>query len=348
MSKPTTGQEIDWPAEIILHAYPYGQPFTARREGEQLLLAPHGDPNPQSWGLTETVDGLQLVAPTAADENHWLAALECSFTSARGHAQCHIVADTVPMALLRSGLVRAQGGGRWQAEREVLFQFAPLWMTHHGQPAPLRYHYDKARHPLRPPKPEGLLYQRFIPWLGQTFSYRTLDIEADLPMFNRWMNDPDVAAIWQETGTLEQHRHYLQTLAADPHIYPMIGSLDGIPFGYFEVYWAKENRIGPFCEADDYDRGWHVLIGEPAFRGKAYATAWLTSISHYIMLDDPRTRRAVGEPRRDHAQQIRNLDRSGYAKIKEFDFPHKRALLVSLLRERYFTDALWWPVTQAA
>lgn len=42
-------------------------------------------------------------------------------------------------------------------------------------------------------------------------------------------------------------------------------------------------------------------------------------------------------------QQIRNLDKSGYAKVKEFDLPHKRAQLVMMLRERYFIDGLWLP-----
>lgn len=162
-------------------------------------------------------------------------------------------------------------------------------------------------------------------------------------MFNRWMNDPDVAKIWEEEGDLAKHRAYLDAIDRDPHMYSMIASFDGEPFAYFEMYWAKESRIAPFYDADDYDRGWHVLVGEPAFRGRAFATAWLTSISHYIFLCDPRTRRAMGEPRIDHVQQIRNLDKSGYAKVKEFDLPHKRAMLVAMLRERYFCDALWLP-----
>jgi acetyl CoA:N6-hydroxylysine acetyl transferase len=62
-----------------------------------------------------------------------------------------------------------------------------------------------------------------------------------------------------------------------------------------------------------------------------------------MLLDDPRTQRIVGEPRADHAQQIRNLERSGFASVKEFDFPHKRAMLVMLLRERYFGERLWIP-----
>jgi hypothetical protein len=39
----------------------------------------------------------------------------------------------------------------------------------------------------------------------------------------------------------------------------------------------------------------------------------------------------------------RNLARSGYALVKEFDFPHKRAVLGTLLRERFFAEHLWLP-----
>ena len=72
-------------------------------------------------------------------------------------------------------------------------------------------------------------------------------------------------------------------------------------------------------------------------------SAWLPSLMHFMFLDDPRTQRIVGEPAASHAQQIRNLDRSGFAKVKHVHFPHKRALLVQLLRERFFADRLWAP-----
>jgi hypothetical protein len=44
---------------------------------------------------------------------------------------------------------------------------------------------------------------------------------------------------------------------------------------------------------------------------------------------------------------IRNLARCGYANLKEFDFPHKRAMLSMLLRERFFEERLWVPRTDA-
>ena len=134
------------------------------------------------------------------------------------------------------------------------------------------------------------------------------------------MNDPVVAAAWREEGDLAKHRAYLQNIDGDPHVIALIASLDDRAFGYFEVYWAKEDRIAPFYDADDFDRGWHVLIGEPSFRGKPFVTAWLPSISHYLFLNDCRTQRIVIEPRSDNYKMIRNLGKCGYVNLKEFGF----------------------------
>ncbi|ACK52226.1 putative siderophore biosynthesis protein [Methylocella silvestris BL2] len=227
----------------------------------------------------------------------------------------------------------------------MFWQLRAPWLAGAAaEPFPLLYTMTNGkRHPIRRPKREGVLYARYIPWLDQVLSFRLAFPRTDLCAFNRWMNEEEVARIWEETGDIDHHRAYLLERLADPHTLPVIGCFDDAPFGYFEIYWAKENRLGPYYDADDYDRGWHVAIGEPAFRGKAWITAWLPSLMHFMFLDDPRTQRILGEPAAAHAQQIRNLERSGFAKVKHFNFPHKRALLVMLLRERFFNDRLWMP-----
>ncbi|CAM3550755.1 Acetyltransferases, including N-acetylases of ribosomal proteins [Bordetella sputigena] len=228
---------------------------------------------------------------------------------------------------------------------EAFYQYAPVWLGgHRPEPFPLRYTMTQGyRHPLRPPKPSGVVYRRHISWLDATLSLRVASAELDAARLNRWMNDPHVAAFWQEEGDLDKHREYLLRGAADPHTLALIACLDNVPFGYFEAYWAREDRIAPFCDARDHDRGWHVLIGEPAYRGARYVAAWLPSISHYLFLDDARTQRLVIEPRIDNARMLRNLARSGYALEKAFDFPHKRAMLGTLSRERFFAERFWIP-----
>lgn len=239
-------------------------------------------------------------------------------------------------ALAEGWLVPAQEPGVFVCERGVFWQRPAPWVQ--AQPAyPERLVMSEGRrHPRRPPKPSGEVYRRFDARLGAWFSLRTLDIEADLERFNRWQNSPRVLAFWQEGGSLDHHRAYLQRLADDPHTLTLVGCFDDEPFAYFEAYWAKEDRIAPFYAVDDYDRGIHMLVGEEHHRGPHKVAAWLAGLAHYLFLDDPRTRRVVAEPRADNARMIGHMQGLGFYREKEFDFPHKRAALMAISRERFF------------
>ena len=224
----------------------------------------------------------------------------------------------------------------------LFWQMPDLWLSS----APATYPQvmvqgPHGQHPYRPPKPTGDMYRRFIPWLDQVFSLRALDPQSDIDLFHGWMNDTRVAAFFDEAGTLDYHQTYLAKMAADPHMMPVLGSLDEVPFCYFELYWARENRIGAHYDAGAWDRGWHVLVGDATKRGADYITAWLPSLMHYMFLAEPRTQVIVGEPATHHTQQLHNLTRSGFARVKDFDFPHKRATLVRLERDYFFDARLW-------
>ncbi|WP_339115562.1 GNAT family N-acetyltransferase [Thioclava sp. GXIMD2076] len=242
--------------------------------------------------------------------------------------------------LRAQGVALACAGGDFVLP-ETLWQVPDLWLCHDAPAYPLVWRQGPhGRHPLRPPAPEGQLYRRYIPWLGQTFGLRALTMD-DLPLFHRWQNDPRVAAFFEEAGSLEAHQAYLERLLADPHMTGVIGMLDDMPFAYFELYWCRENRIGAHYEAGPFDRGWHVLVGEESVRGADYITAWLPSLMHYMFLSEPRCARIMGEPKASHAQQLRNLARAGFAHLRDFDFPHKRASLVALDRQHFFETRAW-------
>ncbi len=192
--------------------------------------------------------------------------------------------------------------------------------------------------PLRPPRPSGAMYERWQPELGLSLSLRPIDRRRDLDLFHRWMNDGRVAFFWELAQSREELDKYLADQESDPHIFGVIASFDDEPVGYFEFYWAKEDRLGPYYEPLDYDRGWHGLIGNARHLGRAKTLAMFRSVTHYLFLDEPRTLRIVGEPRAAHQKMLSYCADVAYDKVKEFDFPHKRAALVCCERERFFRE----------
>lgn len=180
----------------------------------------------------------------------------------------------------------------------------------------------------RPTKPQGEVFRRYDETLDMWISFRTLEIEQDLALYHRWQNIPRVAAFWDEAHEVSVHQAHLEQLAADPHCLQLIGCFNDEPFGFFDVYWALEDRLGAYYEAEPYDRGLHMLVGEAHHRGPHKVASWLPALMDYMWDDDPRTGRLVSEPRADNAKMIGYLQQFGFERVGDVDFPHKRAALM--------------------
>lgn len=307
-------------------------------QGEQTLLVGRFE---DGAGLRiETEAGLEGRACAQAVAAAAAAAFEADFAA----EELLLDPASSPAALAAAvahGLIAASGAPR--IRRRQLLQLPLLW---HQDPRPLPYPHlscrmaDGRAHPERPPLAQGVVYDRFDPLLRMRMSFRRIDLARDLAMFHAWMNDMRVAYFWELAQSEAELEAYLLRLEADPHAWPLIGCFDGEPAGYFEVYWGKEDRLGPHYDAHDYDRGWHGLIGDHRHLGTAKTAGWLRGLTHFLFLDDPRTEKMVGEPRVDSVKLLRYANALAYEKVKEFDFPHKRAALMHCWRERFFTHVL--------
>ncbi len=217
----------------------------------------------------------------------------------------------------------------------------PLWLRGEHQVASGEIQYDETRQlyfPVRPARSQGEVYRRYDSQIKHTLSFRLLDIEQDVERFTRWMNSPRVNAFWEMAGPQEEQEKYLQRQLASSHSYPLIGCYDDEPFGYFEVYWAPEDRLGRHYRWQPFDRGLHLLVGEDKWRGAPRIRSWLRGLSHYLWLAEPRTTRLLAEPRFDNERLFHHLPLAGYQTFKEFDFPHKRSRLVMCQRQNFFSE----------
>lgn len=191
-------------------------------------------------------------------------------------------------------------------------------------------------HPLRPLVRKGSVYARYISEISKTLRFETLDIEKHFHIFHDWMNQSRVNKFWELAGDEVHHREYMRKIDADPHTHALIAYFDEEPFAYFEVYWAKEDRISAYYSAHDYDRGLHVLVGNVNFLGRQFFEHWIISLMHYTYISEPRCERIVGEPRIDNSGFIKHLLNYGWSHLKEFDFPHKRSAFLLSERSYFF------------
>jgi len=224
--------------------------------------------------------------------------------------------------------------------REIFWQL-PLWLGVPRQTDSREMVFDAEREiylPLRPPRPNGEVYRRYDPRVRRTLSFRVADPAIDAERFTRWMNDPRVDFFWEQSGPLAVQTAYLKRQLTAMHTFPLIGCFDDQPFSYFEIYWAAEDRIGRHYPWQPFDRGLHLLVGEQEWRGAHFVQSWLRGLSHYLLLDEPRTQRLVLEPRADNQRLFRHFSPAGYATVKEFDFPHKRSRLVMAHRHSFFSE----------
>ncbi|KAJ9132276.1 Aerobactin siderophore biosynthesis protein iucB [Pleurostoma richardsiae] len=245
------------------------------------------------------------------------------------------------------------------------FPIGPFFSSSHlptyYPPPPLQYTISNGiRHPVRPKPPRmgEIFYTRFVPSVGQYLSFRVasssprpvpylgpvgpnppaaahLSMLSDTSLLQMWLSNPRVSAFW---GSYVPD--FLTSALQSRHSFPVIGMWDGAPFGYFEIYWVKEDVLGRHIgsDADDFDRGVHVLIGEDWARGRVQT--WLTSLVHWEFTADYRTMSVCVEPRVDNARFIQHLQFAGFSKVKEIAFPHKQAWFGRLRRDCWEGPAL--------
>ncbi|KAI9737585.1 MAG: hypothetical protein M1818_005589 [Claussenomyces sp. TS43310] len=227
-------------------------------------------------------------------------------------------------------------------------------------PAPAQYIMSNGvRHPLRPkpPRQGEVFYSRYIPSLKQYLSFRAVSLSdkpiayngpvpldptpttlSDVQLLHKWMNVPRVAKFWGCSGPISTQEAFLKTNLESRNSFPAIGYWDGKPFGYFEIYWVKEDILGKHLgkgEVGDWDRGIHVLIGEEEYRGKHRIGPWISSLVHWLLLSDYRTDAVVLEPRIDNTRFVEHLQNSGFAREKEVTLPHKQSAFMRLRRENF-------------
>lgn len=163
--------------------------------------------------------------------------------------------------------------------------------------------------------------------LEKSISFRQVRLEQDLDMLFQWMHEPHVIPFWNLALPYAEYREHLRKFLADPHQALHIGSLDGVPMSYWETYWAQQDIVGQYYDADPEDQGVHLLIGPPSYLGKGYALPLLKAMVSRLFQHEP-TEKVVAEPDIRNEKMIHIFKQCGFTFQKAIDLPDKRAALM--------------------
>nr|WP_312871051.1 GNAT family N-acetyltransferase [Streptomyces lonarensis] len=189
--------------------------------------------------------------------------------------------------------------------------------------------------PMPAPEPAGseLLdaVHRWGPAATPHGEFRLLPVvlERDLALLVRWMNDPVTAEFWELDGPAERTAEHLRAqLDGDGRSVPCLGTLDGRPMSYWEIYRADLDPLARHYPARPHDTGVHLLLGAAADRGRGTGTALLRAVAELVLEHRPRCGRLVAEPDIRNVRSIAAFHRAGFRTLQESELPDKRAALV--------------------
>ncbi|MFD4556123.1 GNAT family N-acetyltransferase [Streptomyces sp. NPDC058469] len=172
-----------------------------------------------------------------------------------------------------------------------------------------------------------------------TFHLLPVHIDRDLPLINRWMNDPAVAEFWELAGPQALTEDHLRAqLAGDGRSVPCLGVLDGTPMSYWEIYRADLDPLARHYPARPHDTGIHLLVGNVADRGRGLGGTLLRAVADLVLDKRSTCARIVAEPDIRNTPSVAAFLGAGFRFSAEVDLPAKRAAL--MVRDRSLRDLL--------
>ncbi|MCT7353413.1 acetyltransferase [Streptomyces sp. 15-116A] len=155
----------------------------------------------------------------------------------------------------------------------------------------------------------------------------------DLPLLTRWMNDPAVDAFWELSGPPAVTAGHLRPqLSGDGRSVPCLGTLDGVPMSYWEIYRADLDPLAQHCPVRQHDTGVHLLIGSAPDRGRHLGGVLLRAVADLILDRRPACMRVIAEPDLRNIPSTAAFLTAGFRFSTEVRLPTKRAAL--MVRDR--------------
>lgn len=170
------------------------------------------------------------------------------------------------------------------------------------------------------------------PIVADPYAIRPADPAADAELVSGWMNRPHLVEAWEYDWPPERWRRHLQAQVDGDYSRPFIGSFNGEPAGYIELYRAAKDSIAPRYAADPHDIGIHAAIADLRYVNRGLAAFLLPRIVASVFELEPNCRRIMFDPDHRNTGARRLCEWAGCTFLGEHDMSNRRMALYSLSR----------------
>lgn len=157
--------------------------------------------------------------------------------------------------------------------------------------------------------------------------FRPVDAEGDVELLHGWFQTDHVGPWWGLVGPPERTAGYLRAAEALDHQRSWIATDDDGAFGYVETYVVTGDALARHYDAQDGDRGWHVLVGDPERLGTGATRRLGVAVLAGLLAEDDATR-AVCEPDVRNRRMLGYCASLGARELDRFPFGEKTAALL--------------------
>lgn len=168
-----------------------------------------------------------------------------------------------------------------------------------------------------------------LPTLDPPWQIRAVSPEDDdARLVWRWMNEPHVAAAWNQAWSQEKWTAELTAQLAGDHSLPCLVAHEGRYMAYVEIYRVLRDRLAALYGSAPHDLGVHIAIGDANDTGRGVGSLLLRAVADGLLAADVACERVVAEPNVLNLPSIRAFGNAGFHRADEIEFPHKRAALM--------------------
>lgn len=170
--------------------------------------------------------------------------------------------------------------------------------------------------------------------LAQAISFRSLDLQEDLPQIHEWVNMDYTSRYWQMDGPFEWLREIYEQILSHPNAHSFVGYYGDQLICQLDVYQIGVDELSYLIPEASHQCGFHLLMAPNKLPIKGLTSAIIKSFLEFYFSFET-SEKMYAEPDASNQKSIDLLQEAGFCFLKTIELSYKTAHLFYLDKKSF-------------